>query len=413
MSYPDSVRYLYSLGNELRSGARWGLEQMQALVAALGNPERGQRFVHVAGTNGKGSTCAMIASILRRAGLRTGLYTSPHLIEPTERIQIDGKAVTPEEFARAFEIVHAAAERLETHPSYFETVTAMGLIVFRERCDIGVIEVGLGGRLDATNVIMPELCVITPIAYDHEAYLGNALESIASEKAGIIKPGIPVVMTKQPEPAAAVVTARASEVGASIIRTADARVSNVEPSPYGSSFFLDGVSYECGLAGKHQVENATAAILACRKLGISTGAIQEGLREVRWPGRLEFVSREPDFVLDGAHNPAAAAALAEYIREFWVDRPVWIVYGAMRDKAIEEVTAQLFPLAGRVMLTAPNFPRALRPEAIVELANCPNATITHSIAGAVEIARTAPPDAIVFFTGSLFVVGEARALLLA
>jgi dihydrofolate synthase / folylpolyglutamate synthase len=413
VSYRDSVQYLYSLGNELKAGAKWGLERMQALVAALGNPEQGQRFVHVAGTNGKGSTCAMIAGILQAAGFRTGLYTSPHLIEPTERIQINNEPVTPEEFLRAFEVVHEATEKLETTPSYFETVTAMALVTFRERCDISVIEVGLGGRLDATNVIEPELCIITPIDYDHEAYLGNTLESIATEKAGIIKPGVPVVMAAQLKPAEAVITERARQLRSPIVRTSEAAISNVASTPYGSSFRLDGIHYECGLAGRHQVENARAAIVACRELGVSTGAIQEGLQEVRWPGRLEFLSHEPEFVLDGAHNPAAASALAEYIREFWSGRPVWMVYGAMRDKAIEEVTSQLFPLANRVIATAPDFPRALRPEAILELAHRADATVTHTIAEAIEVARTAPREAIVFFTGSLFVVGEARRLLLA
>jgi dihydrofolate synthase / folylpolyglutamate synthase len=220
-------------------------------------------------------------------------------------------------------------------------------------------------------------------------------------------------MAAQLEPAAAIVTGRALELESQVIRTADALVSNVELNPHGSSFRMDGVCYECGLAGTHQIENAKAAILACRERGLPTAAIQDGLREARWPGRLEFISHEPDFVLDGAHNPAAAAALAQYVREFCTGRPVWIVYGAMRDKAIEEVTAQLFPLAERVIVTAPDFPRALRPEAIVELANCTNATVTHNIAEAVKIARTAPRDGIVFFTGSLFVVGEARALLIA
>jgi dihydrofolate synthase/folylpolyglutamate synthase len=418
MSYPDSVRYLYSLGNELRAGAKWGLERMQTLLRALGNPEQGHRFVHVAGTNGKGSTCAMIASILQRAGLHTGLYTSPHLIEPTERIQIDGLAVTRDEFVQAFETVHDCAEKLlrqqhlDAHPSYFETITAMALLIFKERCDISVIEVGLGGRLDATNVVAPELCVITPVAYDHESFLGNTLESIASEKAGILKPGVSLVLAKQLPPADAVISDRARQLGSRIIRTEDALVTKVNLSPYGSSFSLDGLAWECALPGKHQIENATAAILACRELSVAANAIQAGLRDARWPGRLEFISRQPDFVLDGAHNPAAAAALAEYIREFWNSRPVWLVYGAMRDKAIEEVTAELFPLADRLIVTAPNFLRALRPEAILELAPHPHATVTHTIAEAIDIARTAPQDAIVFFTGSLFVVGEARALLM-
>ncbi len=229
MSYPDSVRYLYSLGNELKAGAKWGLERMQTLLAALGNPERGQRFVHVAGTNGKGSTSAMLANILRHSRLNTGLYTSPHLVEPTERIQVNGAAVTPDDFARAFETVRGVSEellrsdRMDAHPSYFETVTAMALLVFRERCEVSVIEVGLGGRLDATNVIAPELCILTQIAFDHESFLGNTLESIAAEKAGILKPGVAAVVAKQSPAAEAVIVKRAAELDSKLIRTESAR----------------------------------------------------------------------------------------------------------------------------------------------------------------------------------------------
>ena len=418
MSYPDSVRYLYSLGNELKVGAKFGLERMRALLGRLDNPERRQRFVHVAGTNGKGSTCAMIANSLRHAGLCTGLYTSPHLIEPTERIQIDGDPVATSDFARAFEAVHKAAEallkeeRIDSHPSYFETVTAMALLSFRKRCDIAVMEVGLGGRLDATNVIEPELCVITPVSFDHESFLGNTLESIAAEKAGILKPGVPAVLSRQLPASESVIMNRAREQGCEVTHTSNLAISDITLTPYGSTFCTNDATYQCALAGEHQIENAAATILACRRLGLDDGAIQAGLRDVRWPGRLEFVSQNPDFVLDGAHNPAGAAALAAYIRRFCSDRPVWIVYGAMRDKAIEEVTAQLFPLARRLILTTPRFPRALRPEAILAVTGHPDTVLTGTLAGAIQIASTAPPDAIVFFTGSLFLVGEARPLLI-
>ncbi len=419
MSYPDSVRYLYSLGNELKAGAKWNLDRMRAVLAELGNPERGQRFIHVAGTNGKGSTCAMIANALRHAGFRTGLYTSPHLVEPTERIQINGLPVSAAEFVEAFTAVHDAAERLlareqiDAHPSYFETVTAMAFLILREKAEISVIEVGLGGRLDATNVIAPELCVITPIAYDHEAFLGNTLEFIAAEKAGILKAGVPAVSARQLPPARDVISKRARELGCQLIKTATASISDIQATARNSSFRLNGVLFQCGLAGRHQVENAAAAILACRQLGLQDAAIQAGLKDMAWPGRLEFVSSLPDFVLDGAHNPAGAAALRSYIQEFCADRPVWIVYGAMRDKAIEEVTAELFPLADRLIVTAPNFPRALRPEAILSVSPHPHPTIAPTIPEAIEIAAHAPPEAIVFFTGSLFLVGEARPLLLA
>ena len=418
MSYPDSVHYLYSLGNELTMGAKLGLERMQTLLAKLDNPERGQKFVHVAGTNGKGSTCAMIANALRHGRRRVGLYTSPHLIEPTERIQIDGHAITEGNFVQAFETVHNAAEallrndELDAHPSYFETLSAMSLIIFREGCDISVMEVGLGGRLDATNVINPDLCVITPISFDHESFLGNTLKAIASEKAGILKSGVPVVLSKQCTEAEAVVLRRARELNCEVLRTSDLNVSNVQVTADGSAFAVGGMPFRCALRGGHQIDNALSAMLACRKLGLEPSAIQAGLSEVNWPGRLEFVAREPDFVLDGAHNPAGATALAAYIREFCAARSVWLVYGAMRDKAIEEVTNQLFPLADRVILTAPNISRALRPEAILALTDHRNPVITQTLAEAIEMARTAPREAIVFFAGSLFLVGEARGLLI-
>ncbi len=396
-----------------------GLERMQILLQGLGHPEHGHRFVHVAGTNGKGSTSAMIASALCASGLRTGLYTSPHLVEPTERIQVDGQPITAAEFAEAFDTVHQAAERLlaeeriDAHPSYFETVTAMALVVFRARCQISVMEVGLGGRLDATNIITPELCVITPIAFDHEAFLGNTLQSIAAEKAGILKPGVPVVVAPQSPEAQSVIWQRARDLQCEVIDAAALAATDVQFNPRGCTFTVEGATYHCPLAGRHQLENAKAAVAACRRLGLPTPAIQYGLRNVHWPGRLEWVAHDPAFVLDGAHNPAGAAALAAYIREFCAGRPVWIVYGAMRDKAIEEVTTQLFPLASRLIVTAPSFPRALRPQAILEVTGHPHPTVSETIEQAIEIARTAPAEAVVFFTGSLFVVGEVRALLTA
>lgn len=417
LSYPDSVQYLYSLGNEIKAGAKLGLERMQALLVGLGNPESGQRFVHVAGTNGKGSTSAMIAAALRQTGQRVGLYTSPHLIEPTERININGSSVSKETFASAFNLVHETSERmlsagkLDAHPSYFECVTAMALLLFKESCDISVIEVGLGGRLDATNVIDPELCVITPVAYDHEAYLGNTLSAIAAEKAGILKPGVPAVMALQQTAAAEVIEGRASKLGCPLIRSVDHPVTNIEVDAGSCRFALDQQHYVCGLAGRHQIENAKAAILACTSLGVSVENIQRGLESVCWPGRIELVSRAPDLILDGAHNPAGAAALAAYIREFHKGRLVWLVFGAMRDKAVEEVAEQLFPLADKLIATAPNFPRALRPQAILELSYHGEATATSTVQEAVQLARLAPPNAAVFFTGSLFLVGEARALL--
>ena len=418
MSYPDSVRYLYALGNELKAGAVFGLDAMRTLLAALGNPERGQRFVHVAGTNGKGSTCAFLAAMLEQAGLHTGLYTSPHLIEPIERIQVDGNPITPSDFEAAFLAVHQAAEelmneeQLSQHPSYFETVTAMALLMFRDRAEISVIEVGLGGRLDATNVITPEVSVITPVSFDHEAYLGNTIAAIAGEKAGIIKPGVPVVLAPQQPAATEIILDRARSLGSPILQVSEARIQEITPRRNGSEFTLEGERYQCNLAGRHQIENAATAVLTAKQLRLSSQAITAGLSSARWAGRLEQIASAPDVILDGAHNPAGAAALAAYIREFYRGRPIWIVYGAMRDKAIEEVTEQLFPLADRLIVTAPDFPRALRGEAILEVTPHPNATVTENLNQAIAEIRHAPPDAAIFFTGSLYLVGEARAKLL-
>ncbi len=271
MNYPDSVQFLYALGNEIKT-AKLGLERIAEVLDALGRPQDRTRFVHVAGTNGKGSSCAMIASALQCAGRRTGLFTSPHLSEPTERIQIDGQPISAERFAAAFERVHAVVEQLlaagtiDLHTTYFETVTAMALLVFAEEAvDTVVLEVGLGGRLDATNVVTPELCVITPIDFDHEAFLGRSLEAIAGEKAGILKAGVTAVFARQRSEAAAVLDLRAAQLCIPLARTEAWAIDDLEMDARGSRFLLRGeleMRIECPLAGEHQVENAATAAVA-------------------------------------------------------------------------------------------------------------------------------------------------------
>src|SRR6516162_5010745 len=341
-SYPDSVRFLYELGNEIKT-AKLGLERIRTLLGALGDPQHAFRVVHVAGTNGKGSTCAMIEAGLRAAGIRTGLFTSPHLIEPTERIQVAGAPVTPEQFRQAFEVVHTTAEQchLDCHPIYFETVTAMAFWLFRAlRVETAVVEVGLGGRLDATNVVEPALTVITPVDFDHEVYLGHTLEAIAGEKAGILKRGVPAVFARQRPEAEAVLSARAKELDVPVIRAEQFCVKDLELDSRGSSFS----GLVCPLAGEHQVQNAVTAALALQTLGVRP----EGIAEARWPGRLEHVAPNPDIILDGAHNPAGARALQRYLERFYSGRRLWLIFGAMRDKAVEEVTGILFPMAGEL-----------------------------------------------------------------
>jgi dihydrofolate synthase/folylpolyglutamate synthase len=405
-TYPDSVRFLYALGNEIKT-AKLGLERIRAVLAALGDPQRAYRVVHVAGTNGKGSTCAMIEAGLRAAGVRTGLFTSPHLVEPTERIQVDGMSVSTEQFQQAFQVVHDCAERLDLdcHPTYFETVTAMAFWLFREMgVEAAVVETGLGGRLDATNVVEPVLTVITPIDFDHEAYLGHTLEAIAGEKAGILKAGVPVVFAKQRPEAAAVLDARAAELGVPVTRANEFEIRDLEIDSRGSRF--SGIV--CPLAGEHQVDNAVTAALALRALGAST----DGIALAQWPGRLEFVAPNPDILLDGAHNPAGARALARYLARFFPNRRIWMIYGAMRDKAVEEVTGILFPLASELIFPVLDSSRALRPEALVELAG--RGQTAANIGGAMDVLKSRAEqedisDDVVVITGSLFLVGEARA----
>ncbi|MCC7175326.1 MAG: bifunctional folylpolyglutamate synthase/dihydrofolate synthase [Bryobacterales bacterium] len=419
-SYPDSVRFLYALGNETRA-VKFGLERVSTLLDHLGSPHRACRFVHVAGTNGKGSVCALVESALRAAGLRTGLFTSPHLVEPTERIRICGDPVSPERFAGAFVTVHAQAERLlaqgrlDAHPTYFEMVTAMAFLLFRElAAETVVLEVGLGGRLDATNVVSPQLTVITPIDYDHEGHLGTALETIAGEKAGIIKPGVPLVTGPQRPEVQALLEARAKAAGAPVTRWSRHTAEDLLLTPRGSRFTIAGpprLRIECPLAGEHQVANALTAVAALELLPAPPAAIEEGVRTTRWPARLECVSEEPEIILDGAHNPAGARVLADHIRRFYSGRRVRLVFGAMRDKALAEMAGILFPLAEEVILTAPDHPRAVRPELIHGLADHPKVRLAPSLPAAIQSLREPPPGDVAFVTGSLYLAGAARAML--
>src|SRR5260370_14091742 len=355
--------------------AKLGLERIQAVLKVLENPERSYRVVHVAGTNGKGSVCAMIAAGLRAAGIRTGLFTSPHLVEPTERIQIDGQSITPPDFAAAFDIIHRAAERLidsgelDLHPTYFESVTAMAFLVFRDKqVDTVVLEVGLGGRLDATNVVTPALCVLTPIDFDHESWLGNTIEAIAGEKAGIIKEGVPVVVARQRPEAMAVIEKVARERNAPLHPTSEWPMKDLQVTADGCSFVTEGIAVHCPLRGAHQADNALTAAVVLHELGMAA----DGIAQTVWPGRLERVGERPDIFLDGAHNPAGTRALAAYIRQFYSDVKVWLIYGVMRDKSVAEMVETLFPLAQEVIVTTPPAPRALRASSLAPIVTPPS-----------------------------------------
>lgn len=417
-SYPESVRYLYAIGNEMK-GAKLGLDRILVLLDALDNPQKRFRSIHVAGTNGKGSTCAMIAAGLWASGAKAGLYTSPHLIEPTERIQLGpDEQISPQEFGRAFEEVHRVSNELmakgaiDHHPSYFESITAMAFLAFAEKgLEWGVIETGLGGRLDATNVLAPELCVITPIALDHQEFLGDTLQSIAAEKAGIFKPGVPVVLSRQELPALQTLLEHAARTGSKVLSVSDWKVKGLQADARGSRFLASGPSHSyrihCTLAGEHQVENALTAVAALDALGLPRNAI-ERCGEASWPGRLEWMSEHPAVILDGAHNIEGAKALASYIRRYFEGRNITLIFGVMRDKDVRSIAELLFPAARRVILTAPHMARAMEPEAIQAIVDHPAIQVTHDLGTALGALQKSQPEDVIFITGSLYLVGEAR-----
>ena len=332
---------------------------------------------------------------------------------------MDGRLISESSWCEAFEAVHAAAERLlareeiEVHPSFFETVTAMAFVAFAAASlDVVVLETGLGGRLDATNLVDPEIAVITPIDFDHEAFLGSSIQSIAAEKAGILKPGRPAVFAQQRPEAFSVLEKRALELDVPVALSSAWRIEDLRCEKFGSRFTLSAdeeIPIVCPLAGRHQVENARTAVAALKVFGVSTAAIVKGIEAARWPGRLELVARHPDIILDGAHNPAGARALADYIQLFFAGEPIRIVYGAMRDKAVDEVIDTLFPLAAEVIVTAPDQPRALNPGSLAEVSDHPHLRVAANIHDALRMVREKPLTT--FITGSLFLVGEAQGLL--
>ncbi len=430
MTYTDCLAHLTDLGHELR-GVKFDLANMRLILDALNHPERAWPSAIVAGTNGKGSTCAMLASILTCAGYRTGLYSSPHLVRVNERIRLDGAEIGDDDFALAFSEVERAVSRLVAEgalaqrPSFFEFLTATAFVHFaRTAVDFAVLEVGMGGRLDATNSAEPEVAVITNIELDHVEYLGHTHAAIAAEKAGVIRSGKPVISgCRQPE-AAAVVRQRCAELGADLIELPSfARLIDLghDDGRYSFGLALNGTQFgalKAPLRGRFQVENASAAVAAAWKLAargwkIPPAAIAEGIARASWPGRLEVCAERPLTFLDGAHNPAAAAAVADFVRSELQGRPLTLVYASMRDKAIEEVAALLFPLASEIYLTRTSMPRAASPEELRARAGShAGSTPMHLVpdpALALEQARaSSDPGGVVLVAGSLFLVGAIK-----
>ncbi len=432
MSYDFAVAKLYKLGHELARtpSHKFDLAHMHTLLDALDNPERKFPSVLIAGTNGKGSTAATLASILRTSGYRVGLYTSPHLVKLNERIRVAFQDIGDIEFATVHDHVERTAERLVRnhelpwHPSFFEMLTAIAFEHFaRAEVGIAVLEVGMGGRLDATNVVHPLVSVITDISLDHQKFLGDTITQIAGEKAGIIRPyGVVVTLAQHPE---------ANDVIGNTILANQARAVSAVPyvppvSPGTSSSFTrypvmvmdKEIMVESPLMGRHQLRNvalaiATAAELARHGFKVRPDTIEQGIRETRWPGRFQAVPASGDnaeVVMDVAHNPAGAWALRAALSERYEGRSLTLVFGAMRDKAIGEMTEVLFPLAQHVVATAAENPRSATPEEIQEAGTrtCADVVTANDVASALRKARElTSADGLIVITGSIYVVGEA------
>ena len=484
MSYETAVARMYALGHELANAPshKFDLAHMRVLLAALNHPERKFPGVLIAGTNGKGSTAAMLASILRASGLRTGLYTSPHLVRINERIRINRDEISEDDFALLHEVVDRTAERLVEegelpwHPSFFEMLTAIAFEYFAQnKVEIAVLEVGMGGRLDATNVIEPRVSVITDISLDHQKFLGDTVAEIACEKAGIIRPGGVVVTLPQQPQANDVVGNTILELGAQGVSAVPyvppvspasaeylARSAQEEPEPaakrrkntahgvgcvseeqgsqapmgrqrdretdgflvsrYPLQVMGEQILVETRLVGRHQLRNialaiATAEVLSHQGLAITPETIERGIRETRWPGRFQVMPAAggaPEYVLDVAHNPAGAWALRSALSTCYEDRPLTFVFGAMRDKAIGEIAEILFPLAVRVIATRADNPRSATPDEIREAATRTATDIKDAVdvASALDRARSlAGPQGVVVITGSIYIVGEAMRVL--
>lgn len=420
MTYPDALSYL---GQTRRFGMKLGLDSMRELARALGDPQKKLRFIHLAGTNGKGSTAAFCESCLRAAGHRAGLYTSPHLVGVRERIQVDRRPISEADFAEGMTVVRRAVDgQKDREATFFELTTAIALWYFeREKVDWVVWETGLGGRLDATNIVRPEVCILTNIGLDHQQYLGESLRDIAVEKAGIMKDRTPVVSAVESGEAADVIRECAQANGCALTWVhRDGAVENLGLRGNKQIARIEGREFALGLIGPHQVSNAACAVAAMRQFKIPEAAIARGLESTVWPGRFEILSEKPLIVLDGAHNPAGIAMLVETWRAFLAARYGWsareaegrarLVFASVADKDISEMARLLHPLAREVSLVRLAHERGAEPALLeTSFAGLPCACYD-SVSAVWRDLATADPETATLITGSLFLVGEMLAL---
>jgi dihydrofolate synthase / folylpolyglutamate synthase len=415
MTYPETLAHLYSLA---RFGIKPGLERITALLEAVGNPHHGLKSVHIAGTNGKGSTAAFLSAIVAAGGYRVGLFTSPHLIHFTERMQINGVRVSEEKVVSLLETVMRGAPPEAT---FFEIVTAMSLLWFaEEQVDLVVLEAGMGGRLDATGVVSGMLSVVTPISLDHCEYLGNSIAAIAAEKAGVAKQGTPIVVSPQdPEVLEVLLRCSVEQNNGLYLSGRDFTMAWEDGGLFYRGLDRTLAGMKPGIPGRYQAANAASALCAAELLAKSGFALDDatlarGIETARWPGRMELFGSSPRILLDGAHNTAGAAALAEALQEISRSRLILVV-GVMGDKDAAGILAWLLPLADMVVAVTPNIAKALPSSDLVLL--CRNFGVACLDAGTaakgLDLARmNAETDDLVLVCGSLYLVGEARALLL-
>ncbi|MEW6418961.1 MAG: folylpolyglutamate synthase/dihydrofolate synthase family protein [Nitrospirota bacterium] len=473
MSYNGTINYLYNLQ---KHGIKFGLDNISRLMSVLDNPHKSFLSIHVAGTNGKGSTSAIIASILKTAGLKVGLFTSPHIVSFTERIRVNGEEISEDEVIGLTDEIREKNSKFKIQnskfsPTFFEFITAMAFLYFkRKNIDIAVIEAGMGGRLDATNIVIPEVSVITKISYDHREFIGNTLKEIAHEKAGIIKKGIPIVISSQAPEAMKVIEKKAIEKDAvlyvygrnfsSVLKRED--VSGICFDYHGSDLFTIH-DLVLPLTGEHQMQNASVAIKAamivlrnsCKfqvpssKLNNNkhstfniqhlTNFVRSGLATTKWPGRLEIIKEDPTILIDGAHNPAAAEALSNALVKNFLRRykRIILILGIMGDKDIKGIMEPLLPLASEIVLTSPDYERAASPAKLAEATaslGFSQVRIAPTVRNAIEMAikesqQSNPPlppftkggsveinnsslitrhSSLIVITGSFYTIGEAK-----
>ena len=400
------------------SGRKPGLSRTQELLRRLGDPQNKLKFVHITGTNGKGSTASMVASILAQAGYRTGLYTSPHLWRFHERFQVNGVPISDEQLAQLGQLVLEAGEGMEDAPTEFELMTALGMEYFlRAGCDIVVLEVGLGGRLDSTNVISaPEEAVITNIGLEHTQELGNTLAAIAGEKAGILKPGSAAVLYHQSREVEEVVEGACRQAGIPLTFTSPDSLEILDSGRDGQRFTYRGRGpFRIQLLGEYQLFNAATALdtvwtLAGRGWEIPDQAVLEGLARAAWPGRMELARRDPDVLLDGSHNPQCMGALHRALEKLYPGQKVVFLTGVLADKDYPAMMGELLPLARAFVTVTPDSPRALSAQDLAEYLsrNGVEAHPCEEVGQALELARTLAGDGLVCVCGSLYMIGQAR-----